>query len=483
MSRTPFSEGTNPLDRKTITFVSNSIDTSAIDPYRQGVELTLGKYFQQGIAKIWSGNDGHQINVIDIGQKDDDIFADQDFFLEVAPFNPVLYLTDYFMSQVVVIDSPVNTNENGFDGIIEPLSIRRVISFTSIDAPFEAHSVKGSLETGNFDSFRNADAVVSKQRFSELSIGEQSYEDNVDMTGRVPTNLGFWPTISTKIGSFDDSQLKSGVMVPDFADSLILESLKTMSPTTDDYLPQDFFSTAASLYYDTDFISPRPSSLWFDPAIEMQLTAWWQAPYGGSPWLGQKSLATSGGRSLTGGNPPSVGTPLNGYAVADFDGTNDSLITGINAENFLSRTAWSAAALVNIRSVGVSAQPAIFVDVGVNVGIFLTSAPEGAAVHTFQYDGTNTVLASSWIPLNTWIFVQSRYDGKYAQVRVNNGPWIKNAVGPVYDLGTQLNVGSASGAFYVNGKIAELMISNTLISDTTFEQARGYVQRKYRVGV
>lgn len=256
MSILPFSEGSNPLDRRRMTFISNSIDTSAIDPFRQGVELTQPKYFQQGIAKIWSGNDGHEINVIDIGQRDDDIYADQDFYLEVAPFDPVLYLTDYYLTQVIVVDSPVNTNENGFDGIIEPLSIRRVVSFTSIDAPFEAHSVKGSLERGNYDPFRNSDAVVSKQRFSEVAIGYHSYEDNIDMTGQVPTNLGFWPTITTRIAAFNDSQIKSGVEITPLVETKFAETVKSMNPSTDGgYLPQDYFTTAASLHYSYDYIS------------------------------------------------------------------------------------------------------------------------------------------------------------------------------------------------------------------------------------
>lgn len=258
MTIIPFLEGKNPKDTPIRTYASNSMDTSDVDPFRQGVELTQNKHFQQGIAKIWSGMPGHAVDLSQYGQRDDVVFPNQRYFEEIAKFDPVLYLTDYYSNQPVVIDAAVNTNEQGFDGIIEPLSIRRIISFTSIDVPFEAHSTKASLESGNFDPFRNADQIISKYKFSEVSLGNQWYEDNVDMTGDVPTNLGFWPTITTRLLGFDDSQVKDGVMIPVSASLDFKEALKAMSPPTDNYLPKNYFSTTASMYDYRDWIYPDP---------------------------------------------------------------------------------------------------------------------------------------------------------------------------------------------------------------------------------
>ncbi len=258
MTTAPFLEGKHPLDTLRKTYVSNSMNTSGVDPFRQGVELTQDKHFQQGIAKIWSGLAGHAVNLNEYGQHNDEIFPNQRYFQEVAKFDPVLYLTDYYSTQPVVIDSAVSMNDRGFDGIIEPLTIRKAITFTSIDVPFESHSTKASLESGNFDPFRNADQIISKYNFKEVSLGDRWYEDNVDMTGRIPTNLGFWPTITTRLLGFDDSQTRDGVMLPVSASADLREVLKGMRPPTENYLPVNIFSTAASLYDYRDWIYPDP---------------------------------------------------------------------------------------------------------------------------------------------------------------------------------------------------------------------------------
>ncbi len=258
MTTIPFLEGKNPLDTPVRTYVSNSMNTSAVDPFRQGIELTQDKHFQQGIAKIWSGMPGHVVDLNQYGQRDDEIFPNQRYFEEIAKFNPVLYLTDYYSNQPVVIDSAVNTNEHGFDGIIEPLTIRKVIAFTSIDAPFEPHGTKANLESGNFNLFRNADQIISKYNFKEVSLGDHWYEDNVDMVGSIPTNLGFWPTITTRLLGFDDSQIRDGVILPISASLDMQEALKGMRPPTENYLPTNIFSTAASLYDYRDWIYPDP---------------------------------------------------------------------------------------------------------------------------------------------------------------------------------------------------------------------------------
>ena len=254
MTTKPFSEGKNQIDRVSTTFVSNSMDTTQVDAYRQGVELTLDRYFQQGIAKIWSGNENHAIEMRILGEEDDDIFPEVTCFVEVSKFDPVLSLRSDLSTQVVVIDTPISTNERCFDGVIEPLSIRRAITFSSIDVPFEAHSVNGSVEGGNLDAFRRADKIVSRFKIKDISIGNLPFEDNVDMFSGMPTNLGYWPATTKTIGSFDDAQKKDGIILPENASEDFKEKIKELSPATENYGPPGYDVSAAVFYDYNDWI-------------------------------------------------------------------------------------------------------------------------------------------------------------------------------------------------------------------------------------
>lgn len=59
-----FDEGPQ-VSQKKVTYISgtfrntSSIDTSQIDAYRQGVEITLFKHFDAGTVKIHAGEPGH----------------------------------------------------------------------------------------------------------------------------------------------------------------------------------------------------------------------------------------------------------------------------------------------------------------------------------------------------------------------------------------------------------------------------------------
>lgn len=486
MTNSGFFEGVNQLDVRSTTFTSNSIDTSGIDPFRQGVELTQKKYFQQGIAKIWSGNPGHTANIMDIGQKDDDLFPNQESFVETAPFNPVLYLGNYYSNQVVVINSPVNTNENGLDGIIEPLTIRRAVSFTSIDTPFEPHSIRGNLESGNFDLFSNSDQVISKVKISQETIGSAPYEDNVDMIGRIPTNLGYWPNATKKVGSFDDSQIKDGVMLPLSADGLIKEKLKDMSPATENYLARGFSSTSANLYenYDLSFIQKKTN---YNPR-NLNLTGWWSTNYSGVPWAGNNSSSNSLQHILSsGGTAATVGENLNSLATANFtSASSHSLIDSSNALSaYVSSNQYTYIALLRPSSPAAPTgniydNPTFIGDNAGNFGVVYSTS--GIAVHHFS---SPTYYQTEWVncPAGQWYFVAVTYDGIVLRFYLNSIRVVPISI-PSLTLGTTLRVGRGASTNYANFSLAELMISKNALTPDVIESIRErYFNPRYNLSL
>lgn len=88
-------------------------------------------------------------------------YSDNTAFHDISRFEPVGYLSDvnstsYFpaiLGNVNLVD-PLQ-----MDGIIEPLTIRSAIAGTSIDSPYEAKGMWGSLEEGNTDFTRKVDRV------------------------------------------------------------------------------------------------------------------------------------------------------------------------------------------------------------------------------------------------------------------------------------------------------------------------------------
>ena len=245
MSYTPFTESTIP---STINVSSTgSINTFYLDPYRQGVELTRPNHFQQGFVKIWSGEADHELLINDFGQDEDEIFVDTTAYTDIDKFNAVVYLSSQNeyqqnLTYPIVIDSSTPLNLLNMNGIIEPLEIRREITFTSIDTPFTLKTINANLEDGNYNKYSNADIIVDKVIFAEKTNGSMYYEDNIDSIGGQPANIGYFPTVTTNILPFNDSSLKSGIQVSNNMQLDLKNVLTQMSPSSDNYLPNGYES-------------------------------------------------------------------------------------------------------------------------------------------------------------------------------------------------------------------------------------------------
>lgn len=240
MPTTPFYEG--PLTVRRITTAnSNSLHTQELDPFRQGVELTLPQFYTMGIAKIHAGETNHQIKQNNVGQLPDAIYPNTTRFIETDVFDPVIYITrDVYLdtlSPVLAFKAYSTTEETLFDGVIEPFSIRDEIQFSSIDSPVLPHSVKANLEGGNFNSRVKSDRVVTVQKFSEKRARFFAYEDNVDTFNGFPVSLGFFPNDLRIVMPFDDTQLTLGRYVTGSMGRDVQAALFNMHPDSDNYVP------------------------------------------------------------------------------------------------------------------------------------------------------------------------------------------------------------------------------------------------------
>jgi len=162
-----FNEGPVFIRRNAVVNAS-SISTKDIDPFRQGVEITQEKH-TMGCFKISAGTPGHFIRPQSYGVNERNIVSSGSY-IEIDYFNPIEYikaqepgttLKKVVTFPIIVSDNDQAENYN-FNGIIEPLSIRPVVSFFSIEFPFESHAVRGAIMAGNSDvRFFSSDMVLT----------------------------------------------------------------------------------------------------------------------------------------------------------------------------------------------------------------------------------------------------------------------------------------------------------------------------------
>lgn len=236
---------------------TSSIDTSAIDAYRQGVELTQIKHFDAGIVKIHAGEPGHQLRRNRFGM--DRNFRNDQRFEELDYFNPATFLkTQELLEPLLynIITFPIITSDNDqienyiFDGVMEPLTIRSRASFFSIDIPFEAHEVKGAVMGGNTDQSLGSDVIVTV-RNNTSTRSNVPFLDMIDMMGSIPMN-GYFMYSKSVIAPFVDVRYSRNVITSSNYDTSMIGAVSLMSGSTDNYIGINKVSSTTGWDYDSN---------------------------------------------------------------------------------------------------------------------------------------------------------------------------------------------------------------------------------------
>jgi hypothetical protein len=233
-----FDEGPRTHEAKVIasagTFVNtSSIDTSAIDAYRQGVELTQQKHFDKGVVKIHAGEPGHVIRQNHFGMNKNT--RPEPAFEELNVFNPVTFIRT---------QQPIEPQRLDLDGVIEPFSIREVALFLNVDVPFAARSVKAIMMAGNVDPFLGTDQILTVDEFSER-LG-QGFLD----LGKMFSTEEFFSRTRSPLSPFLDRRLP-GNFTPSAAQGTSIRiALSQMNGSTENYINENERSATSGWQYD-----------------------------------------------------------------------------------------------------------------------------------------------------------------------------------------------------------------------------------------
>jgi len=140
---------------------------------------------------------------------------------------------------------------NQLDGVIEAMAIREVISNASTESPFNARSVKGSLQDGNLDTFRKSSKIQSLYPLSSSS-GIDAFLDSSGKMGDINL-IGLSWDGEKNILPFDETQNNENNVNHKTlllnASSDMISALNNLAPGTEQYPPPGFKSSRTGFIF------------------------------------------------------------------------------------------------------------------------------------------------------------------------------------------------------------------------------------------
>lgn len=229
---------------------SSSLDTTATDPYRQGVELTLPKHFVMGTTiKIHSGEENNFIrpSVMSLGEDYTTTRRTRQFFEEEEKFSPVSYLNG-----TRAIDSVVQEAEDLTPNFrLDPVGVTRPRNNSFIQT-YRHERFYATLQDGNESAVgRSSDQVVS---IYETNVVHNTLFDDVI---RKFVGLPIGERISDIGNNFPPfNELND---VPLLTDNDMCSVIRAMKPETDTFIPNGSRSATCGFVYDGSNVSGTDS--------------------------------------------------------------------------------------------------------------------------------------------------------------------------------------------------------------------------------
>jgi hypothetical protein len=245
----PFDDSQQKDRRRSTT--NSSTNTSAIDAYRQGVELTNPIHFANGIAKIHDGyNDQtgqHGVPDLVLGQSRP-ILRDENSYLEMTKFDPVAHLQK-LSPNINEINALLLEDVASKDGAIEPLELRDVVTHRTHSKDI-AHKVWGALDEGNVNDRASSEVFIMKAHRDDLHVGTFPFEDEADTVGDMSIVSESISPDNRYHGIFHDDQEHNGIIVDELTmETDIKAALRAMRPPSENCLPPTHVQVGATGFY------------------------------------------------------------------------------------------------------------------------------------------------------------------------------------------------------------------------------------------
>ena len=235
---------------------TGSINTLAIDGYRQGVEITDIKHFDAGLYKIHAGEPGHIIRQSSFGMNDSFLTSSMydDNIGNLIPRDFVLMNRNTIGQSYAITLPIVNLNEttrNYFlnDGVIDIFAVRdnNSLSLFNFKAPYTIQSIRGTYGNGNTDHrFATDQVVIIDERKTKVSY---EFNDRIEMFA----SMSMLPSLSyttSSVKPFNDSRLIHGITGSAYWTTDMITALSPLTGSTDTYISTKDISSTCGWTYD-----------------------------------------------------------------------------------------------------------------------------------------------------------------------------------------------------------------------------------------
>jgi hypothetical protein len=257
-------EGPQELTKIANAVLTGSIDTTAIDPYRQGVELTQQQHWSNGVVKIHVGDADHRIRQNIFGQsrpRIDNDSPEASWHKDVDYFDPIkyvqaqtggMYIPDFTFP---IITSDIDEAENYvFNGVIEPFAIRAVVSFFSLQIGQEMTGIKGEVMEGNSDPRLASESVVHVHAY-EIVHDATPFLDMIDMIANVPTVAYYDNNIAVISPFVDANSYEITVREQLLRNSQdMCNAINSLEFATENYVPTGSMSPTSGVTFDNTHV-------------------------------------------------------------------------------------------------------------------------------------------------------------------------------------------------------------------------------------
>ena len=172
---------------------------------------------------------------------------------------------------------------------------------------------------------------------------------------------------------------------------------------------------------------------------------------------------------------------LNGLNIADFDGADD-VLNGNAVSNFFTNTSYSAFVVGLARTIATNdvlgyVNEAFYGDAGGYIAMYLRSSN---LIGAYNWDGANKVATNAYTP-NTVVIGYSELSSGSIRIRTNGGSETATVSSNTASLSGAIQIGRNynSNTFCLDGKIAEIIFTNSALSTTNRQLIEGYLAWKW----
>ena len=221
-----------------------------------------------------------------------------------------------------------------------------------------------------------------------------------------------------------------------------------------------------------------PTSLWLDASDASTIIL-------NATTVSQWNDKSGNGRSVSQSNsslqPLYTLNGLNGLNIADFDGADD-VLNGLPMSNFVTNNSYSAFVVGLARTIATNdgngyPNEAFYGDAGGYMAMYLRSSN---LIGAYNWDGANKVATNAYTP-NTVVIGYSELSSGSIRIRTNGGSETATVSSNVAALTHAIQIGRNfnSNTLCLDGKIAEVIFTNTALSTTNRQLIEGYLAWKW----